>query len=130
VLVEFFFLTYYYNKDWFLTHNFRIQAIDGVPKIKDGYNPATWMLEVSSLAVETRLGIHFADIYRNSDLYQLSIWSTITASCIELLFSWSNFRWNLPWNMSNIGFIQCCKLSILHDSVIFFWIFKKNGFDS
>eukprot|EP00253_Pinus_taeda_P012741 PITA_12741 len=46
------------------------EAIDGVPKIKDGYNPATWMLEVSSLAVETRLGIDFADIYRNSDLYQ------------------------------------------------------------
>jgi ABC-type multidrug transport system ATPase subunit/ABC-type multidrug transport system permease subunit len=46
------------------------ESIDGVAKIKDGYNPATWMLEVSSLAVETRLGVDFADLYRNSDLYQ------------------------------------------------------------
>ncbi|RXH76246.1 hypothetical protein DVH24_019134 [Malus domestica] len=31
------------------------EAIPGVPKIKDGYNPATWMLEVTAPAVETQL---------------------------------------------------------------------------
>ncbi|XWS11667.1 hypothetical protein CRYUN_Cryun37aG0019100 [Craigia yunnanensis] len=28
------------------------EAVPGVPKIKDGYNPATWMLEISTPAVE------------------------------------------------------------------------------
>lgn len=46
------------------------ESIEGVTKITDGYNPATWMLEVSSVAVENRLGIDFAEIYRNSELHQ------------------------------------------------------------
>ncbi|XVF05337.1 hypothetical protein REPUB_Repub05bG0163600 [Reevesia pubescens] len=35
-----------------------------------GYNPATWMLEVTSPAVEQRIGRDFADIYRNSAQYR------------------------------------------------------------
>ncbi|XP_024019277.1 pleiotropic drug resistance protein 2 [Morus notabilis] len=46
------------------------EAIPGVPKIKEGYNPATWMLEVSSTAVESQLNVDFAEIYANSDLYK------------------------------------------------------------
>ncbi|KAK8700613.1 hypothetical protein V6N13_019004 [Hibiscus sabdariffa] len=46
------------------------QGIDGVPSIRDGYNPATWMLEVTNPAVEQRLGIDFADIYKNSAQYR------------------------------------------------------------
>ncbi|OAY38969.1 hypothetical protein MANES_10G057300v8 [Manihot esculenta] len=46
------------------------EAVPGVPKIKDGSNPATWMLEISSNAVETQLGVDFAEIYANSELYQ------------------------------------------------------------
>nr|POE66839.1 pleiotropic drug resistance protein 1 [Quercus suber] len=46
------------------------EGIEGVSKIKDGYNPATWMLEVTSSAHETTLGIDFANVYRNSDLYR------------------------------------------------------------
>ncbi|KAI3766690.1 hypothetical protein L2E82_16759 [Cichorium intybus] len=46
------------------------EAIDGVSKIKDGYNPATWMLEVSTSAQELALGVDFTTIYRNSDLYK------------------------------------------------------------
>ncbi|XP_028756830.1 pleiotropic drug resistance protein 2 isoform X1 [Neltuma alba] len=46
------------------------EAVPGVPKIKDGYNPATWMLEVSTTGVETQLGIDFAEIYANSELYK------------------------------------------------------------
>ncbi|CAK9314326.1 unnamed protein product [Citrullus colocynthis] len=46
------------------------EAIQGVPKIKEGYNPATWMLEVSSTFVEAQLDVDFAEIYANSDLYQ------------------------------------------------------------
>ncbi|PON48570.1 ABC transporter-like [Trema orientale] len=47
-----------------------LQAIPGVPKIKEGYNPATWMLDVSSTAVETQLNVDFAEIYANSNLYR------------------------------------------------------------
>lgn len=46
------------------------ESVDGVTKITDGYNPATWMLEVSSVAVENRLGIDFAEIYQKSELHQ------------------------------------------------------------
>ncbi|XP_042493681.1 pleiotropic drug resistance protein 1-like [Macadamia integrifolia] len=46
------------------------EAIKGVSKIKDGYNPATWMLEVTSTAQESALGINFAEIYKNSELYR------------------------------------------------------------
>ncbi|KAL4340272.1 hypothetical protein GQ457_08G013760 [Hibiscus cannabinus] len=46
------------------------ESIPGVPKIKEKYNPATWMLEVSSVAAEIRLGIDFAEHYKSSSLYQ------------------------------------------------------------
>ncbi|XP_025626107.1 ABC transporter G family member 32 isoform X2 [Arachis hypogaea] len=46
------------------------EAVEGVPKIRSGYNPATWMLEVTSSTEENRLGVDFAEIYRRSSLYQ------------------------------------------------------------
>ncbi|XP_071686005.1 pleiotropic drug resistance protein 1-like [Rutidosis leptorrhynchoides] len=46
------------------------EDIDGVSKIKDGYNPATWMLEVSTTAQEIALGVDFTEIYRNSELFR------------------------------------------------------------
>ncbi|KAK9927467.1 hypothetical protein M0R45_024650 [Rubus argutus] len=46
------------------------EGISGISKIKDGYNPATWMLEVTSAAQEASLGVHFADIYKNSEAYR------------------------------------------------------------
>lgn len=46
------------------------QAIPGVAKITDGYNPATWMLEVTNLDVESQLDVDFADLYLESSLYQ------------------------------------------------------------
>ncbi|GAB2261691.1 hypothetical protein Droror1_Dr00002688 [Drosera rotundifolia] len=45
------------------------QAIQGVPKIKPGYNPATWMLDITSHSEEVRLGVDFAEIYQNSNLF-------------------------------------------------------------
>jgi hypothetical protein len=47
-----------------------LQAIPGVPNLKEGYNPATWMLEVSSAAVEAQNNTDFAEIYANSELYR------------------------------------------------------------
>nr|XP_043640211.1 pleiotropic drug resistance protein 1-like isoform X1 [Erigeron canadensis] len=46
------------------------EDIDGVNKIKDGYNPATWMLEVTSGAQEAALGVDFAQVYKKSELYR------------------------------------------------------------
>ncbi|CAN6456720.1 unnamed protein product [Victoria cruziana] len=46
------------------------EEIPGVPKIKDNYNPATWMLEVTSIAAEVRLQMDFAEYYKSSSLRQ------------------------------------------------------------
>ncbi|KAG8091552.1 hypothetical protein GUJ93_ZPchr0012g20034 [Zizania palustris] len=42
------------------------QGIPGVLAIPEGYNPATWMLEITTQACEERLGIDFATVYKNS----------------------------------------------------------------
>ncbi|CAJ2656220.1 unnamed protein product [Trifolium pratense] len=46
------------------------ESIEGVSKIKDGCNPATWMLEVTSPSQELALGVDFHEIYKNSELYR------------------------------------------------------------
>ncbi|KAI3676032.1 hypothetical protein L1987_85628 [Smallanthus sonchifolius] len=46
------------------------ESISGVPKIRDNYNPATWMLEVTSSSVEAEVGVDFGQIYSTSTLYE------------------------------------------------------------
>ncbi|KAL8462869.1 hypothetical protein ACS0TY_033755 [Phlomoides rotata] len=46
------------------------QGTDGISKIKDGYNPATWMLEITSTAQEAVVGVNFSELYKNSGLYR------------------------------------------------------------
>ncbi|KAF1881323.1 hypothetical protein Lal_00023359 [Lupinus albus] len=46
------------------------EGIQGVNKVKDGYNPATWMLEVTTTAREAELGIDFCQVYKKSELYR------------------------------------------------------------
>lgn len=46
------------------------EGIDGVPKLADGLNPATWMLQISTAGMEANLGKDFADEYKASKLYQ------------------------------------------------------------
>ncbi|KAM3752301.1 hypothetical protein ACB098_03G007200 [Castanea mollissima] len=46
------------------------ESIPAVPKIKNNYNPATWMLEVTSISAEAELGVDFAQKYRDSVLYE------------------------------------------------------------
>lgn len=47
-----------------------MKGIPGVPKIKENHNPATWMLEVTGSSMEARLGLDFANLYRDSHLFQ------------------------------------------------------------
>ncbi len=44
------------------------QAIPGCGTLPEGLNPATWMLEVSTVSREAALGRDFADIYEASDM--------------------------------------------------------------
>ncbi|WZZ39913.1 hypothetical protein YC2023_036172 [Brassica napus] len=45
------------------------EAVEGVPKINDGYNPATWMLDVTTPSMESQMSLDFAQIFTNSSLY-------------------------------------------------------------
>ena len=44
-----------------------MQAAPGVEAIKEGLNPATWMLEQTTVGQEQRLGVNFAEFYRQSN---------------------------------------------------------------
>ncbi|XP_016899743.1 ABC transporter G family member 34-like isoform X5 [Cucumis melo] len=46
------------------------EAIPGIPKIENGKNPATWMLEVTAPPMETQLDIDFADAFAKSPIYR------------------------------------------------------------
>ncbi|KAJ4873477.1 ABC transporter G family member 29 [Raphanus sativus] len=48
----------------------KIHAIPGVLEIKDKYSPATWMVEVSSMAAEAKLEMDFSEHYKTSSLYE------------------------------------------------------------
>ncbi|DBA99141.1 TPA: hypothetical protein ACH3X3_011764 [Trebouxia sp. C0006] len=44
------------------------QGVKGVTPIGQGMNPATWMLEVTTAGMESKLGVSFAEYYASSDL--------------------------------------------------------------
>ncbi|KAL1827281.1 hypothetical protein ACET3Z_005693 [Daucus carota] len=44
------------------------ENINGLPKIQENYNPATWMLEITSSSSEEQLGLNFVQTYENSHL--------------------------------------------------------------
>ncbi|PIA60791.1 hypothetical protein AQUCO_00300364v1 [Aquilegia coerulea] len=44
------------------------EGFSGVQRIKSNYNPATWMLEVTSTSAEAELGVDFAHLYSESSL--------------------------------------------------------------
>uniref|UniRef100_A0ACD6AAX2 Uncharacterized protein n=1 Tax=Avena sativa TaxID=4498 RepID=A0ACD6AAX2_AVESA len=46
------------------------EAIPGVPRIKEGQNPAAWMLDISSHTTEHEIGVDYAQMYRSSSLYR------------------------------------------------------------
>ncbi|KAI5408719.1 ABC transporter G family member 31 isoform X2 [Lathyrus oleraceus] len=46
------------------------QSMKGISPISSGYNPATWMLEVTTPAIEEKIGVDFADVYDKSDQFK------------------------------------------------------------
>ncbi|KAL8089213.1 hypothetical protein AgCh_038848 [Apium graveolens] len=48
------------------------ENINRVPKIQENYNPATWMLEITSSSSEEQLDLNFAHIYEKSHLCRKS----------------------------------------------------------
>ncbi|XP_008447550.2 ABC transporter G family member 35-like [Cucumis melo] len=82
------------------------ESIPGVPKIKEKYNPATWMLEVSSVAAEVRLGMDFAEHYKSSSLYKrnkelVTDLSTPPPGAKDLYFE-------SQYSQSTWGQLKCC----------------------
>ncbi|KAI4344715.1 hypothetical protein L6164_011909 [Bauhinia variegata] len=119
------------------------ESIPGVAKIKDNYNPATWMLEVTSKSAETELKVDFAQIYRESALYVenkelIKQLSSPPPGSKELHFGshfpqngWEQFKaclwkqhlsyWRSPsYNLTRIIFV-------LASSVLFGILFWKKG---
>uniref|UniRef100_A0A0D9VF50 ABC transporter domain-containing protein n=1 Tax=Leersia perrieri TaxID=77586 RepID=A0A0D9VF50_9ORYZ len=65
------------------------EAIPGIGSITKGYNPATWMLEVSSTLAETHMNVDFAEIYANSLLYrdtQQDLYNLLGATYAAIFF--------------------------------------------
>ncbi|XP_031484245.1 pleiotropic drug resistance protein 3-like [Nymphaea colorata] len=119
------------------------QGIAGVPKIKDNYNPATWMLEVTTISIERQLNIDFAQLYKESSLYQrnnelVKQLSTPSPGSKDLSFrtvfpqnDWGQFKaclwkqylsyWRNPsYNLSRITFV-------LITSFLFAALYWKHG---
>jgi ABC-type multidrug transport system permease subunit len=46
------------------------EAVPGVPKIKEGLNPSTWVLDLTSQRSESNLRVDFVEVYAKSPLYQ------------------------------------------------------------
>ena len=59
------------------------EAIPGVPRCREGLNPATWMLQISTPAMEQRIGVNFADHYAASSAqrYILANLNALLPSC-------------------------------------------------
>ncbi|KAI3510433.1 hypothetical protein L1887_17421 [Cichorium endivia] len=103
-----------------------LEGIPGIPKVVDDQNPATWMLEVTSAAMESRLGIDFAQHYKSSSLYQTNSalveeLSMPPSGAKELFFStkyseskWGQFntciekQWRSYWRTPDYNLVRFC----------------------
>ncbi|XP_051152166.1 ABC transporter G family member 35-like [Andrographis paniculata] len=126
------------------------EAIPGIPKIKEKYNPATWMLEVSSMATEARLGMDFAEYYKTTELYKrnkdlVNELSTPAPGTKDLFFNtqysqstWGQFKyclwkqwwtyWRSPdYNLVRYFFTLACALLV---GTIFWRVGTKKSTDT
>ncbi|XP_044978700.1 ABC transporter G family member 45-like [Hordeum vulgare subsp. vulgare] len=116
------------------------EDIPGVPRIKDGQNPASWLLDVTSHTTEYKIGVDYAEIYRNSSLYRENMllieelgkpapniedlhfppkyWVNFRAQCIACLWKQRCAYWKNPEH-NVVRFLNTFVLSIMFGIV--FW---------
>ncbi|KAL1334319.1 hypothetical protein HN51_063249 [Arachis hypogaea] len=82
------------------------QNIPGVPKIKDNYNPATWMLEATSASIEQELKIDFATIYKESHLYRETI--QMVEELSKPVPGSSDLHFSTPFPQNTLGQFMAC----------------------
>ncbi|KAJ4889359.1 ABC transporter G family member 34 [Raphanus sativus] len=46
------------------------EDVQGVLEIKDGYNPATWMLDITTPSMESQMCVGFAQLFTNSSIHR------------------------------------------------------------
>ncbi|KAL5221098.1 hypothetical protein ABZP36_025811 [Zizania latifolia] len=116
------------------------EAIPGVPRIKEGQNPAAWMLDISSRTAEYEIGVDYAEIYQSSSLYRENMllidelgkpepntedlhfppryWQDFRAQCMACLWKQNCAYWkNLEHNA--VRFLNTFAVSIMFGIV--FW---------
>ncbi|KAK4559505.1 hypothetical protein RGQ29_008644 [Quercus rubra] len=119
------------------------QGVPGVPKIKENYNPATWMLEVTSPSAESKLELDFASFYKESNLCRentelVKILSSPVQGSKELHFStrfplngWQQFSaciWKLHltyWRIPDYNLVRY--LIIILSSLLFGALLWQKG---
>ncbi|XP_020584448.1 ABC transporter G family member 42-like [Phalaenopsis equestris] len=82
------------------------EDIPGVEKIKNERNPADWMLEASSISIEARLLIDFAEIYRSSSLNMRN--TALVRELSKPLPGTTDLYFPTPFPQSNFGQFKIC----------------------
>ncbi|CAH1440214.1 unnamed protein product [Lactuca virosa] len=80
--------------------------IPGVPKLKSQYNPATWMLEVTSDSTESRLGTDFSEHYRSSPLYKEN--NFLVEQLSKRTSGVKDLTFKTQYSQSTWGQFKCC----------------------
>ena len=50
-----------------------VPGVPDVPDVQEGFNPATWMLHISTPGMEAALRVDYAEIYMHSDLFRRGV---------------------------------------------------------
>ncbi|KAG1360653.1 ABC transporter G family member 45 [Cocos nucifera] len=125
-----------------LSHNMiqYFEAIPGVPKIKNGQNPAAWMLDITSPAMEYTICTDYAEIFHNSSLYRENMelvdklskptpnsqelhfpsgyWQSFKSQCMACLWKQHRSYWKNPEH-NVVRFVTTIATSLLFGIV--FW---------
>ncbi|KAL8105524.1 hypothetical protein AgCh_029350 [Apium graveolens] len=111
------------------------KSIPGILQIKENYNPATWMLEITTESVERQLGIDFGQVYKESKQFRDNIelvkeLRTAPGQMRELHFSsrfarnmWEQYKaclwkqhlsyWRNPdYNVKRLGFMTLASVAM------------------
>ena len=99
--------------NWILLgSSYESEGFEGINKIADGYNPTTWMLEVSMDAQELILGVNLVELYQNS---YLNRWVQVQF-CLTLWFE------NIVALLTIVGRLKWVGiLTLMLDFISFYW---------